>query len=192
MSDAWRCFVAVPVTDQLRATLAADVDRLRQAHPGLDSDWRWVSPAEWHVTLAFLGDTEPGDVSRLGELLQGVAESHHPFTLLTEGIGVFPSPRAARVLWHGVLDPDGQLAGLAGEVRRALGLDPATLSAHVTLGRSRHRHGAEVNGLLRAASVSSGRLQVDRAVLFRSHRTSGPASYEALAESRLGAGHQSS
>jgi RNA 2',3'-cyclic 3'-phosphodiesterase len=188
MSDGWRCFIAVPVTAQLRASLAADIARLRRTFPGLDDDWRWVEPAQWHVTLAFLGDTSPGAIDGLVTAIGRVSAVNRSFELATEGIGVFPSPRAARVLWHGIVDPGERLAGLAADVRRELGLDPAPFSPHVTVGRSRHRHGAEVNGLLRQANLAAGALRVDRAVLYRSHRGSGPARYEVLAESRFAAG----
>ena len=186
MTDAWRCFVGVPVPEQLRGSLTADVARLRRMQPKLDLDWRWVEPDQWHVTLAFLGDIEPASVAGLAAALDRVAETHAPFTIPTGGIGVFPSPRAARVLWHGILDPDGQLAGLGADLRQALGLDVAPLSAHLTVGRSWHRRGAEVNGLLREAHLAGGELRVDRAVLFRSHRDQRPAHYEVLAESLLG------
>ncbi len=187
MTDAWRCFVAVPVPERLRATLATDVARLRRIQPELDDDWHWVEPGQWHVTLAFLGDTDPAAVERLALALDRAAERHAPFIIPTGGIGVFPSPHAARVLWHGIGDPDGQLAGLGADLRQALGLDVAPLSAHLTFGRSRHRRGAEVNGLLRETHLTGGELRVDRAVLFRSHRDPRPARYEVLAESRLGA-----
>jgi 2'-5' RNA ligase len=186
MTDDWRCFVGVPVPEQLRGSLAADVARLRRMRPELDDDWRWLDPSQWHVTLAFLGDTEPASIERLALALDRAAESHAPFIIPTAGIGVFPSPRAARVLWHGILDPDGRLAGLGADLRQALGLDVAPLSAHLTFGRSRHRRGAEVNGLLREAHLAGGEMRVDRAVLFRSHRDQRPAHYEVLAESLLG------
>ena len=56
----------------------------------------------------------------------------------TGGLGAFPSPGSARVLWYGVADPDGRLAALAGDLTGALGLDGrGPFRPHVTLARAR-------------------------------------------------------
>ncbi|MFZ1489732.1 MAG: 2'-5' RNA ligase family protein, partial [Ilumatobacteraceae bacterium] len=57
-------FVAVWPPAEVRRMLAA---LERDERVGI----RWTTPAEWHVTLAFLGDVDPGQVaSALAELAQ--------------------------------------------------------------------------------------------------------------------------
>ncbi len=46
----WRCFVAVPIGEDLRADLLATAEAWRGSE-----DLRWTDPDTWHVTLAFLG-----------------------------------------------------------------------------------------------------------------------------------------
>lgn len=188
MNGVWRCFVAVPLDGGLRRDLQRACERLREAHPALDDSWRWTAPGEWHVTLAFLGETDPAGVARLSGAIDAVAAPRDVFTLPTGELGVFPSPRAARVLWYGVQDPDGSLALAIEELRDALGLDPAPVRPHVTIARARHRHGAVADALLDGPPMPEGRLTVERVRLYRSHVGAGPARYEVVAESVLGAG----
>lgn len=52
--ERWRCFVAVPIDEDVRLALAAAAVPSR-AH----ADLRWVPAGSWHLTLAFLGSIEP-------------------------------------------------------------------------------------------------------------------------------------
>jgi 2'-5' RNA ligase len=180
----WRCFVAVPIDEELRAGLSKAVGDLR-ARDGADA-WRWTDAEAWHVTLAFLGATDPGSVPRLSSAVAAVARTHRPFTVVAGGLGAFPGQRRARVLWYGVADPRGELRRLAGDAARAVGLpDEDRFRGHLTLARARDRHGSDASSLQEVA-VAPGFLRVDRLVLFRSHLGRGPARYEALATLPLG------
>src|SRR6185312_15291985 len=118
----WRCFWAVPLPDDLRASLARFVASLR-ARAGVEDDWRFSEPDGWHVTLAFLGAVEPDLVKPMVGRLATVLERHVPFEVRADGIGGFPSGAARRVLWLGVHDDDGRLAALARDVRSAAGIE---------------------------------------------------------------------
>ena len=134
--ERWRCFVAVPLPDPLRAALASAAAqwRSRDDLAGMS----WTDPAGWHVTLAFLGATEPARVPALVRRLADAAAAHRPWATATGGLSGFPSRSRARVAWYGVADPDGHFARLAGDVRRAVRLEPdRRFRAHVTLGRAR-------------------------------------------------------
>jgi len=175
----WRCFVAVPIDDDLRAAVDDTVRGLRAA-PGADA-WRWTDAEAWHVTLAFLGATDPASVPGLASALAAVAGAHPAFALAAGGLGAFPGPRRARVLWYGVADPRGELRRLAGAAARAVGLpDEGRFRGHLTLARARDRDGADASSLV-DVTARPGALRVERLVLFRSHLGRGPARYEALA-----------
>ena len=182
--ERWRCFVAVPIGEALRDDLRAAVEgwRDRADLAGL----RWTDPNGWHVTLAFLGPTEPASVRLLRDRLAAVAEAHQATTSTTSGMGAFPTPARARVAWYGIEDGEGRLARLAADVVAALGLDASRpLRPHLTLARARGEP-VDLRSWLASASAPEGVLTTDRIELMRSHTGRGPARYETLATMKLG------
>jgi 2'-5' RNA ligase len=178
----WRLFIAVPIGEELRAELASAIERLR-ADPARDSSFRWSDPEGWHVTLAFLGATPPDAVPRVAEAMRSAAAGIGPFRVGTGGLGAFPSPRRARVVWYRILDPEGQLEAVARAVRRELAIeDGRPFRAHLTLARARAERGAPLDEGLLTAELPQGDILVDRLVLYRSHLGRGPATYQSLAE----------
>jgi 2'-5' RNA ligase len=182
---SWRCFVAVPIGEGLRAALRAFVGQLR-SDGSLDADWRWTDADGWHMTVAFLGSTEPAWIPELADALAGLAADSIPFSLAGAGLGAFPSQARARALWYGFDDPGRRLRQLADRVAPAVGLPrDDRFRPHLTLARARDRRGTDASTVL-AAAAPSAELPVDRLVLYRSHRGRGPARYEALATATLG------
>jgi 2'-5' RNA ligase len=184
--ETWRCFVAVPVPRTLRASLQVAVAEWR-ADPAAP-DLRWTEPEGWHVTLAFLGATEPATVPGIREQLTELAGRVDPFVVSTAAAGAFPRPGAAQSLWLGIDDPDRRLAGLAEWTQAAL--LPADrrrrLRPHLTLGRSRARRGEPLGPWIAQLSFPATPIPVDEVVLYRSHLGRGPARYEDLARVPLG------
>ena len=179
-SERWRCFVAVPIGEALRAELRATVDGWRG-----QADLRWADPDGWHVTLAFLGSIPAESVPALVERLVAPAVANPVVSVRTGGIGAFPAPARARVAWYGVQDEGGRLARLASDVAIALGLDATRpFRPHLTLARARHP--VDLRSWLASASAPEGALDVDRLTLMRSHLGGGPARYETLATTTLG------
>ena len=185
MTESWRCFVAVPIGDSLRRDLAAAVERWR-TRPDL-AGLRWTDPAGWHVTLAFLGAVDPEHVGELGEAVKAVAVDSQPVVLRTGGVGGFPSSRRARVAWYGIADPDGHLAGTAGRLRSALSLDAsASFRPHLTLARAKGEP-VDLSAWREVAAGPLGVLDVTDLELMRSHLGRGPARYEIITSTPLGA-----
>jgi 2'-5' RNA ligase len=130
--ERWRLFVAVPIPDDLRRDLAAAVERWR-----VEADvpeLRWTDPASWHVTLAFLGASPADEVPSIVKALRGAVAGYAAFSLPTGGLGAFPRPQYARVVWYGVGD-EGRLAELARSIRDALRVEDGAFRAHITLAR---------------------------------------------------------
>jgi len=183
MGERWRLFVAVPIGDELRTVLAEAVDAWRQ-RPDLDG-LRWTDPAGWHLTLAFLGATEPETVPGVVSAITSVTASHAPMTLEGGVLGGFPSARHARVAWYGVDDPEARLRGLASDVRAAIGVDRgAPFSPHLTVGRARGR-AVDLRPWIAEVRPPVGRLDVRRVELLRSNLGPGPARYETIASVEL-------
>src|SRR2546427_434985 len=66
----------------------------------------------WHVTLKFLGATWPRLMDDVGGAIRSVAETTEAFETSLTQVGVFPSPRRARVVWAGLADPGGRFGAI--------------------------------------------------------------------------------
>ncbi len=136
-----RLFVAVNLDPALRSAVEDVRRRLLEAWPQGAQLVKWVEPHNLHLTLKFLGPVEASRVSRVAEVLRAV-ESSAPFDLHLVGLGAFPRPRGARVLWVGVREGSQELGHLAQVVEDALqplgfGREERPFSAHLTIGRLR-------------------------------------------------------
>ncbi len=78
-----------------------------------------VDPQHWHITLRFLGELEPMWLDRLLFTL-GDTDFGAPFTFVLDGLGAFPNPEHAQVLWVGVGDGVERLHGLQADIDDAL------------------------------------------------------------------------
>jgi RNA 2',3'-cyclic 3'-phosphodiesterase len=184
MERAWRLFVAVPIGEALRVALAAAVGTWRD-RPDL-AGMRWTDPSSWHVTLLFLGATDPAAVGTVTLRLEEVAARHEPMTLPTAGLGGFSSTGRARVAWYGIEDPERRLRHLADDVRRALApAEPPRFRAHLTLGRARDEP-VNLRPWIDAVRPPAGELAIEELRLMRSHLGRGPARHETVATARLG------
>jgi len=131
-----RSFVAIPLDEKA----VADLSRLAQALAAeVAQDVNWVRPTHYHLTLKFLGELSPALVEEVKAALTGVAgQWAGGFTLQLRGVGAFPSPGRARVLWAGAQGGTG-LENLRNQVEAALGglgfPREDRFTGHITLGR---------------------------------------------------------
>lgn len=174
---AARLFVGIPIEARLRAELEA---YLAAAFPdGVPG--RAVPPANWHLTLRFLGATDAERHRRIAGELRRIALP--PFGLAFTSLGAFPKPARATVLWVGVDDGGSETRALAASieaaaVRAGFAPEPKPYSPHLTL--SRLREPADLRRTIERTPAFGGRMAVDAFVLFRSHLGGGPPRYEAL------------
>jgi RNA 2',3'-cyclic 3'-phosphodiesterase len=142
-----RLFVAIVPPASALAELDSAVEPLRAGRPQL----RWTTRRDWHLTLAFLGETQDRVLPELAVRLERAAARHPALALAISGSGAFPSPGRARILWTGIRSGDG-LAPLAASVAagaRRAGAPPPDegrrYRAHLTLARCRDQ--ADVSDL---------------------------------------------
>jgi RNA 2',3'-cyclic 3'-phosphodiesterase len=107
-----RTFVAVDVSSVAIVKLQNEI--LSTAGWNI-RDVKPVEPENIHFTLIFLGVVSDNDLEKIKEKLTEI--QYEPFTLIYEGIGAFPSPTAARIVWLGVDSQGSQkLTALAQDV----------------------------------------------------------------------------
>ncbi len=133
-----RLFVALMPPAAVRAELAAQAVPL----PGV----RWTPEENLHLTLRFIGDTEPHKQTRMEQALARVRVE--PFILPVGDLGVFPSRGLAKVLWAGIGRGHPRLHQLRQQVDEALlsvdpVLDVRNFHPHFTLGRPGDEHEAK-------------------------------------------------
>ena len=102
-----RLFVAVEVPPVVHDAVDEALEPWRGT-PGA----RWVPRERRHVTVRFLGKVAPDAVDGVARAVGACAAATAPVDTRLTGLGAFPSPRRARVLWAGVDDGAGRLAGL--------------------------------------------------------------------------------
>src|SRR5437868_6702282 len=97
-----RLFVAAELSPATCEGLAAEVARVAR----LDPRAKPVPAANLHVTLAFLGATEPERVPAIEAALCEVAAGAAAPSVVVEGLGAFPDRARPRVVWAGLRDLD--------------------------------------------------------------------------------------
>ena len=112
-----RLFVAVHLPDEMKEELYASFSR---AVKGRVRGLRFVPPANVHITLKFLGETDEGLIPSIEETLNAVAEEAGPFTMNVGGAGAFPDVKRPRVVWAGVREGRDELVQLAKAAETAL------------------------------------------------------------------------
>jgi 2'-5' RNA ligase len=154
-----RCFVAIDLTTDVRAAIARAETRVRTA--AREADVRWVDPAQFHLTLKFLGAVPNERVSAVSAALERAVTDTAPIAVAAGGLGGFPSLRSPRVLWAGVTAGVPELARLAATIDRALtplGFPPEArpFRGHLTIGRVRSpRAGGALAAAVEAAGASA-------------------------------------
>jgi len=97
-----RCFVAVLPPAEALDDLAEFLEPRRDVAP-----FRWTSPEQVHLTLAFVGDLPEYRLDDFTERLERAAGRRKPVRTAIHGGGAFPHVSGARVVWAG-LDLDEQ------------------------------------------------------------------------------------
>jgi 2'-5' RNA ligase len=180
-----RTFIAVTPPDAIR--------RLVGRHQAqLDAEGvvvRWVKPSNVHLTLKFLGDTDPAREDDIRRAMRAAAAGQAPFELALGGLGGFPNLSRPRVLWLGVTGALADLQTVQGCLERHLTAaghpaETRPFRAHMTIGRLRHprRWRSGMTAIIkRMADRPPQRFTVDCLVWYRSRLRPGGAEYTALA-----------
>jgi 2'-5' RNA ligase len=177
-----RLFTALELPPAAVRALAAFRDAA--ADPAV---WRPVPDASLHVTLAFMGPSDPAAVEPAGAVLRAAAGASPAPEAALGGPLLLP-PRRARVLCAALADPQGALAAL--QARVAGGLAEAGLfrpearpfRPHVTVARLRPRARAP-----RAVEAAPEPLAfaAEAVTLFASRLHPSGARYEALVRAQF-------
>ncbi len=134
-----RLFVALQIPDSIRKEYAKLIDDFRRfdAKASLKKP-KWVRPENLHVTLKFIGHTDPAKLDSIRGALAKV-RSPQEVHLHFRNIGFFPNAKRPRVIWGG-MESSENLAPLARAVDQqiaSLGFpaEEREFTPHLTLAR---------------------------------------------------------
>ncbi|MGB7728180.1 MAG: RNA 2',3'-cyclic phosphodiesterase [Candidatus Acidiferrum sp.] len=129
-----RLFVAIAIPSEVRDPLSVLLKDLR----GIGPKAKWVRAENLHVTLKFLGNSDPQKLEQIEGALKTVRSSQ-PVALGFRGLGFFPNEKRPRVFWGG-MEASANLRPLAESVDRSLHqigfpLEERPFTPHLTLAR---------------------------------------------------------
>jgi len=180
-----RIFFAIPLSDEFTEVMK-DAQRRMQDMPG---NIKWVQQGKIHLTVKFVGDTEPKKVE---DLYSAVDALNLPaaFDITLTETGIFPNPRRPRVLWVGIERNDAltEIAEKINEKLAGFDVDRETRDyhPHLTLGRvkSKGLPGKTVDRFLNM-DIPKKSMNVDSIVCYRSDLKPSGAEYTALHTTKL-------
>ena len=190
MPSTARTFIALPIPDLQRTRLGRLQGLIAPELPNA----RWVTPDQFHLTLAFLGDIPDLDMAAV---CRGVAEAalkFGPLTLNLQSLGAFPDATNARVAWVGVTGPNLdllmalRLAVVEGVTRAGYPPEDDRFTPHLTLGRLKVVKGQPIDlspQIAHFRTWSAGNFEVNQVISYASTITPEGPSYMALATAPL-------
>jgi 2'-5' RNA ligase len=183
-----RCFIAIEMGPAVRQALAQVSELLSEQVESRAV--RWVKPANIHLTLRFLGDTDPAAIIEIGESLDDIVSEFASFELGLAELGCFPNPRKPRVIWIGVGGDVGQLVALQQSVAERLARlgwerEGRRYQPHLTLGRVKDTRQVVESGLPWGKDLSVESFEVAKIRLIQSDLRPAGAVYTTRHESRL-------
>ena len=172
-------FLAVDLSDEERHRLSG---ALSAASPGSPVPGKRPPPANWHITLRFLGECSDTDADRIiHEVSEGLTVA--PGKVFASGVGAFGRPSKATVLYVAIDDPEGLLTHVAGVCESAasdVAFDPGEhpFVPHLTLSRLRPR--LDVRRLIESFGEFRVPIEVSTITLFRSVPSRSGITYDPL------------
>ncbi|MEM4251943.1 MAG: RNA 2',3'-cyclic phosphodiesterase [Candidatus Nitrosotenuis sp.] len=159
-----RAFVAVEITD------SKILDSIKSVQNEIKTEAKAVETQNMHFTLLFLGEITEEMAAKVAERLKTIEFS--PFVINFEGIGAFPKPRFARVIWVGIKEGSDELIRLAKSVEERLAVlgfkADKPFKPHATIFRIKGRALDVTEHLSSCARINFGTQHVSEIKLKRS------------------------
>lgn len=188
-----RLFAAIEIPNELKVRLGEAQALLKRTalHAGGAS---WTKPEQMHLTLRFFGGVPGGRVAEISARMQTALRGLGAFQLRSRGLGFFPNPERARVVWAGLEGDLGRLGAAREAVENAVGqfaAEPAEMkfAPHLTLARVKRLPRGMPGALAAAATALAaeifGEWTVQAVHLYQSVLGSGGATHTILSTATL-------
>jgi len=175
-----RVFVAVKLDEDIKKAIAGVSSEIkRKSRAG-----RYADPANYHITLEFIGETDSERLCKIHEAMDDAASESQAFEVKVEGLGIFGKPESATV-WMGVSSGSSKLM----EINKKLACrleeagfkkDEKKFNPHITIGRK-----VDSRDIFNDIKSGDWIQRVESIVLMESARENGKLLYTQIYESRF-------
>jgi len=187
-----RTFIAIELDDAIRKQLARTQDELKSA----GAQVKWVEPDHVHLTLKFIGEIPPDQLSEVTGILTECCKGVPPIALTVGGVGAFPSPARPQVVWVGAQPTDAESADALQRLVEALEQWLETIGVpredrpfkpHLTIGRTKGPKGGDrlAKAIAEIANRPFGEMLAEEIVLLQSTLSPEGPTYTPLQRVRL-------
>jgi len=190
-----RAFIAIQLSADLKRQIRELQAEWKRQTPELGA-LSWVHPEGIHLTLRFLGDMAEEQVEAIASVLRRAAAPVRAFRLDVRGLGGFPTPARARVLWLGLTGAAEAISALQhlqatiehGVVGLGFAGEERAFTPHLTLARIRDRGvaGPVAKLVMKEQDRTVGELHAGSVALIKSELRPNGAVYTSLVEVPFG------
>ncbi len=175
-----RVFLAIAFPLHIQEDIIQEVTSVKQKFP----DFKWVKKTSLHLTLKFLGNTEPTKIAEINSHLKNSFEDILPFELICSKSGLFPNSQRPRVFYLG-LQESSALSSCYEIIENKLtplGFKKETrkFNPHITLARIKNTLLHEKRTLLLAHSIPKIKIYTTEITLMQSNLFPDGARYTAV------------
>jgi 2'-5' RNA ligase len=135
-----RAFIAIELPIGIKNSLSKIQEKLATERLKVS----WVKPHNLHLTLKFLGDIFPEQLSQIEQIITEITKTTSGFKVKLETLGVFPNLNAARIIWIGANQIPVELGQLTQQLQIRLTecnipREERDFCAHITIGRIKYK-----------------------------------------------------
>jgi len=177
-----RSFLAIELSEPLRVEACQCVDHLKARYP----DFRFIDPANWHLTLHFFGYLSREQMNQIIKTLPLFLASAKSFLISWDGSsGAFPNLQNPAILWLGLGGDLEALFVLKKEIDAALQkmefpIEKRPFKPHVTIARA--KKGVRISSVSFPTHpfVTKVQTRVESVTLFQTELLASGAKYSPL------------
>lgn len=189
MSDRPRLFAALDIPP--KAVEEAMIFQKLMKKAGIFA--KWVPFENMHLTLKFIGETDPENISLIKETINEICGDFAPFRLIIKGAGVFPNAHRPAVAWSGLEGETELVMKLARLIDKNLyekieiKRETKGFKPHLTVARFKTKINENKISLIidEISELEPFSFVGDKVTLYQSHLTREGAKYTALESFQL-------
>ena len=181
--------MAIHLPPEILSRVGLYAQSVQEALRGFAGVMRWVPTHQFHITLKFLGETDPRQLNYLSSSLETACGAASPFSVDLSEASVGPSGGVPKTIWLRIVQEQNALEALAERVDlacKSLGFpaEARRFVPHVTLARIKKPLARESleRGLRSIPPAAFPTFKASAAYLVRSRLHANGADYDTLAE----------